>query len=167
VRTSQSRMWLVAVLAVAVALAIGAALALSGRDDGPGVRASATGPTTTVAAATTEPPTTAAPASTVTTTAPVSGTAASCQPAAFLPVLQRELDSQSGPRLASVKVERCRGGYARVSAEPASQDTDTLQAFLRADAGTWAIIDYGTDLECDAHLAAACRGLGYPLTGSS
>jgi ABC-type glycerol-3-phosphate transport system substrate-binding protein len=166
VRTAQSRMWLVAVLAVAVALAIGAALALSGRDDGPAA-ASATGPTTTVAAATTEPPTTAAPASTETTTAPVSGKAASCQPAAFLPVLQRELDSRSGPRLASVEVERCRGGYARVSAEPASQDTDTLQAFLRADAGTWAIIDYGTDLECDAHLATACRGLGYPLTGSS
>jgi hypothetical protein len=140
VRTTQPPLWLVAVLVAAVVFAIIAAVALSSRDDGP------------TAASATE-----------TTTAPDGDTAVSCQPAAFLPVLQRELDRQSGPRLASVTVERCRDGYARVVGVPADAGGDGVQAVLRDSGGSWRVLVHGRRIECDGSdraVAEACARLG-------
>ena len=89
--------------------------------------------------------------------------AASCAPAAFVPVLERALAPDGVGRVSSAVVQDCRGGYARVYAVVAASG-DSVQAFLRDDGGRWVVIAHGRELDCDGRhpaLAEACRALGY------
>jgi hypothetical protein len=86
---------------------------------------------------------------------------ASCAPAAFVPVLEREL---APVQIASVVVQDCRDGYARVVGVPDSAGGDGVQAVLRDDGGTWRVLAHGRRIECDAGdeaIAEACARLGY------
>lgn len=100
------------------------------------------------------------------TRTPVAGQppAASCAPAAFVPVLERALAADGVGRVSSAVVQDCRGGYARVYAVPAATGADSVQAFLRDDGGRWVVFAHGRELDCDGRhpeLAEACRALGY------
>jgi hypothetical protein len=86
---------------------------------------------------------------------------ASCAPAAFVPVLEREL---APVQIASVVVQDCRDGYARVVGVPDSAGGDGVQAVLRDDGGTWRVLAHGRRIECDGGdttIAEACARLGY------
>jgi hypothetical protein len=98
------------------------------------------------------------------TTTPVAGQppAASCAPAAFVPVLERALAADGVGPIRSAVVQDCRGGYARVYAVPAAGGA--VQVFLRDDGGRWVLLARGRELDCDGRhpdLAEACRALGY------
>jgi hypothetical protein len=99
--------------------------------------------------------------------------AASCEPAAFLPVLKEAFDDASvGLAVVAARVERCANGYAQVFAEPDDAACaagvggcfETEQVYLEAVAGDWTIVDAGTGISCDDPDAAAalrevCEGL--------
>jgi hypothetical protein len=122
---------------------------------------SASSKTTTTQAATTAPLATSATAA-----------AATCEPEAFLPLLQKTLDDPASElRIVRVEVKRCRNGYAQVFAVPdpsvcepgVGHCYDSEQVFLQQVAGEWQIVTSGTGISCDDGSVPAdvCKALGY------
>ena len=147
---------------ILVALAAGLAVAACG-----GSKSSAPPATTTVVSTVTASTTTTAP----TTTAPAE---ASCEPAAFLPVLKEAMDDPASKlKVVEAKVQRCRNDYAQVFAVPdpsvckpgVEYCYETEQVFLHWD-GAWRIATSGTGIACgsetDPAIVKICRALGYP-----
>ena len=127
---------------------------------------------TTITESAPAPATTTAPAA---TTAPATTTAAaaaaSCDPEAFLPLLQSTLDDPAAElRIVEVQVKLCRSGYAQVFAVPdqsvcepgVGHCYDSEQVFLQDVAGEWQIEASGTGIGCDDGSVPAdvCEGLG-------
>ena len=84
--------------------------------------------------------------------------AASCEPEAFLPVLQEAFDDDAaGLRVVAARVERCANGFAQVFAVPdqsgctagVSGCFENEQVFLRAAGPRWSIVTSGTGIGCD------------------
>lgn len=95
---------------------------------------------------------------------------ASCDPSAFLPVVQKFDDPDVELVIEDVEVAACRNGYARVFAVARENPTghpqhENEQVFLRDVGGTWEVVSTGTGISCgDSDLPAAlvevCEGLG-------
>lgn len=101
-----------------------------------------------------------------TESAPTERPTAPCTTAAVEAVVRPELDPD-GTIPGSVEVAECQNGYARVFYRPDAQNFETEQLFLRADSGQWAILTYGTGIDCatdtdfqPAELEDACEALG-------
>jgi hypothetical protein len=94
---------------------------------------------------------------------------APCDPAAMLPVVREQVPIGPPMTIASVQVDVCRNGYARVYAKtgnvPPGTSMETEQVFLRDISGTWVVLTSGTGVGCgDADitpdLKAACVAFG-------
>lgn len=156
-----------------VALALAAALAGCG-----GGSSDAPRQPESTSAGTASAPTTSSGTTTVATPAPVP-----CGEEAFLPVLRTALDDAAAEiRIARVRVERCRRGYAQVFAEPdqtlcaagSGPCLETEQVLLRWNDDSWRVVTFGTGTSCGEGsetlrlIVLACRKLGYPdLTARS
>jgi hypothetical protein len=124
--------------------------------------------TTTVARTTTTVArTTTTVARTTTTTRPT----APCTSAAMLPVVQAVLEEPGVVRITAVNIQQCRNGYARVFAVPQavdeSEEFETEQVFLKTVGSSWAVLTFGTGIDCandddlsPPELETACTLLG-------
>jgi hypothetical protein len=101
-----------------------------------------------------------------TTDSAVPSPAAACTTAAVDAVVRAELDPD-GTIPGSAEIAECRNGYARVFYRPDSPSYETEQLFLLDDGGQWAILTYGTGIDCandtdfqPPELEDACKALG-------
>jgi len=107
---------------------------------------------------------------------PATAAGATCDSAAFLPVLQASLDNDATKlHIAEANVRRCQKGYAEVAAVPDNAACkpgveycyDTATVFLEAIGDEWTILDVGTGVSCqDSDLSdklrTACESLAHP-----
>jgi hypothetical protein len=149
-------------LVIVVLVALGSATA--GCDDAADDDGTAT---TTAAQSSSSSPTSddsTADTETSPSSSPTAG-AAPCTSEAILPVVQEALDSPD-IAVASVDVTDCQNGYARAIAVPTGANQQSEQVFLRDDGGAWAVVDYGTGIDCADPASlneadrAACEALG-------
>jgi hypothetical protein len=134
----------------------------------------ATAATTTVARTPTTNRTTTTVARTTTTVARTTTTTrptAPCTSAAMLPVVQAVLEEPGVVRITAVNIQQCRNGYARVFAVPQavdeSEEFETEQVFLKTVGSSWAVLTFGTGIDCandddlsPPELETACTLLG-------
>ena len=83
----------------------------------------------------------------------------------LLAAVRGGLPIADGRSWASVAVQNCAGGYARVFATPtAAVEGERELVFLHDAGGSWTVVASGTGLRCgadgDQEVATACRALG-------
>lgn len=99
-------------------------------------------------------------------TADGSAPQADCGPEAMSAAVSAELDPD-GSIPGTVAVQQCQGGYARIFYEPEAANLESEQVFLVDTGGDWAVLTYGTGIDCatetdwrPAQLEDACVALG-------